>query len=83
MSLGNARKFLRTAMTTPEFRSEFEDAPGAEGRKALFQDKKLEFTLAELDEAIDTLMVQCATEEAAYEVQQVVLWWQLLDHADT
>lgn len=78
MPIANVRKFIQLAMSDAELRKEINSAEDREARMALLQAKGLSFTDAEFGEGYRSLLVESQTEQAADQLKELKLWWELL-----
>ena len=78
MSIGNARKFMQATMRDKALRKALNAAPDVDARQAVLAEHDLTFTDDEFGEGFRSLLVQCQTEDAADELRQIKLWWEML-----
>lgn len=78
MSIGNAQTFIRTVQTDKDLRKALNQAPDGEARQAVLAEHGLTFTAPEFGDGFRSLLIQCQTEDAADEIRQIKLWWEML-----
>jgi hypothetical protein len=74
----NVRRLARRISTDAGFRRALARAADQEARLALLAEADLSFTDAEFEDGVRAMLVECQTEEAAEEVREFRLWWDLL-----
>ena len=79
MTIGNAKKFIKQALTDADFRSQLNSAADAEARQSILNEKGLRFDSNDFEDALRNELLNCQTETAADTLRQIRLWWQLLD----
>ena len=77
MSIANAKKFVRTAMTDKTVRDAVNSASNFEEVQSTLAERNLEFTYPEFDEAYHNLLTQCQEEEQADQLKEFKMWWDL------
>lgn len=83
MTVGDARNFLKQAITDSHLRNQLNDAPTRDAMDTVLEAHSFRFTQAELDEAYHGVLVQCQTGEEAALMREIKSWWDFLIAATT
>ena len=75
MSIGDAKKFIQTAVTDTHLRNSMNAAKSLNKIDVVLKDYGFAFTYPEFDEAYRNLLVQCQSEEQAMHLNEIKLWW--------
>jgi hypothetical protein len=78
MSVQAAINFLSTAQTDAAFRKECYRCKSQSELFELLNSKDLNFSVAEFEDAVNHLLLQCATESQAYSVHEMESWFKLV-----
>ncbi len=78
MTVGDARKFLKQAMTDRNLRDRVNEAPTQHALIEILKAHQFHFTQTELEEAYNTVLVQSQTAEEASQVREIKRWWDFV-----
>ena len=77
MSSGNARTFIKSAMSDKTLRAAVNAASSSDELDIILKHHKIPFTYAEFDDAYHNLLTECQFEEQAEELKEFKMWWDL------
>lgn len=80
MSVESAQKFIKQALGDQALRDSLNVAEGWEGRVQALTAAGFDFSPCEAQEAFRNQLSCCKTEDAAEEVQELQMWWDLLQN---
>lgn len=78
MTIGNALKFIDRGMQDGILRERLNSASSTAERDGLLSEEKLGFSDHDFDEAYHHRLTQCQEIEAADQLREFKLWWDLL-----
>lgn len=78
MSIQHAIDFITTAQMDADFRKTLYRCSTQEELQALLRSQDLVFTEDEFQDAVNHLLLRCATESQAYSVHEMKHWFMLV-----
>lgn len=78
MTIGNALTFIKRGQTDSELRQRLNSASDLHARDAVLSDEHLVFSPFEFDEAYHHQLTLCQTVEAADQLAEFKMWWDIL-----
>jgi hypothetical protein len=73
-----AEKFIREIAGNSDFRKSFYSLDSLEDKKKYMAESGFAFELYEFEEAINHMKTECAEEEDAILLDELLLWWTML-----
>ncbi|MFP4314695.1 MAG: Nif11-like leader peptide family natural product precursor [Desulfovibrionales bacterium] len=80
MTMANAKRFIRQAMTNQDLRTRLNKAGTQAEREQILARESLSFSPLEWEEGFRAMLVQCQTRDQAELVQEIKSWWDFLAH---
>ena len=78
MTIGFAVDFVKRGLVDTEFRDRLNTAESADELYNILFTEGLRFSQHEFENAINTLLVKCQHIEAASQLREFQMWWEML-----
>jgi hypothetical protein len=78
MHIGNALEFIKRGFIDGTLRNRLNAADTCDALQEILADEGLSFTQHEFENAFNSLLVKCQRIEAAGQLQEFKMWWEML-----
>ncbi len=79
MTIGNALNFIKKGLADGPLRDRLNSADNCEAMQEVLTEEGLVFSPQEFEDAINSLLVKCQSAEAADQLREFQMWWQMLE----
>jgi len=78
MTVANAQRFIKRGLADSKLRKRLNGASDMSELQRVLEDENLSFSQNQFDEAFHHILTECKTREAAEQVKEFKIWWDLL-----